>query len=88
MLKVVIVGYGEMFTNLVAATLDADCEIVGVFRKDSIKHHPFVKKIKDIFNPSIEYSYIKSYKLPEISAKSVNSEKFRKKLSLHTFCIN
>ena len=80
MLKVVIIGYGEMFTNLVAATLDAGCEIVGVFRKDSIKHHPFVKKIKDIFNPSIEYSYIKSYKLPEISAKSVNSEKFRKKL--------
>ena len=47
MLKVVIVGYGEMFTNLVAATLDADCEIVGVFRKDSLKYHPFIKKIKD-----------------------------------------
>ena len=80
MLKVVIIGYGEMFTNLVAATLDADCQIVGVFRKDSIKYPSFIKKIKDIFNPSIEYSYIKSYKLPEISAKSVNSEKFRKKL--------
>lgn len=80
MLKVVIVGYGEMFTNLVAATLDADCEIVGVFRKDSLKYHPFIKKIKDIFNPSVEYSYIKSYKLPEITAKSVNSDEFRKKL--------
>ena len=37
-------------------------------------------KIKDIFNPSIEYSYIKSYNLPEISAKGVNTEDFRKKL--------
>ena len=33
MLKVVIVGYGEMFLNLIAATLDANCEIVGVLRK-------------------------------------------------------
>ena len=80
MLRVVIVGYGEMFTNLIAAALDANCEIVGVLRKDSIKHHPFIKKIRDIFNPSIEYSYIKSYGLPEINATSVNSAEFRKTL--------
>ena len=49
MLKVVIIGYGEMFTNLIAAALDAKCEIVGVVRKDSIKYPPFIKKIKDIF---------------------------------------
>ena len=80
MLKVVIIGYGEMFTNLIAAALDANCEIVGVLRKDTIKYHPFIKKIRDIFNPSYEYSYIKSYNLPEINAKSVNSKAFRKKL--------
>ena len=80
MLKVVIIGYGEMFTNLIAGTLDANCEIVGVLRKDSINYHPLIKKIKDIFNPSLEYSYIKSYNLPEIKTKSVNSEDFRKKL--------
>lgn len=80
MLKVVIVGYGEMFTNLIAATLDANCQIVGVLRKDTIKYHPFVKSIKDIFNPSVEYSYIESYNLPEIKAKSVNSNEFRKQL--------
>ena len=60
MLKVVIIGYGEMFTNLIAAALDANCEIVGVLRKDTIKYPPFYKKLKDIFNPSVEYSYIKS----------------------------
>lgn len=80
MLKVVIIGYGEMFTNLIAAAIDADCNIVGVFRKDSIKYNPIIKKFKDIFNPSMEYSYIKSYNLPEINAKSVNSKKFRKEL--------
>ena len=80
MLKVVIIGYGEMFTNLIAASLDAKCEIVGVLRKDTIKYSPFLRKLRDIFNPSIEYSYIKSYNLPEISAKSANSDEFRKKL--------
>ena len=80
MLRVVIIGYGEMFTNLIAATLDANCKIVGVLRKDTINYHPVMKELRDIFNPSIEYSYIKSYKLPEIQARSVNSEDFRKKL--------
>lgn len=80
MLKVVIIGYGEMFTNLIAAALDADCEIVGVFRREMIKYSPIIRKLKDIFNPSVDYNYIKSYKIPEIEARSVNSEEFRKKL--------
>lgn len=80
MLKVVIIGYGDMFTNLIAAALDANCEIVGVFRKDSIKYPAWIKTIKDIFNPSVEYNYIKSYNLTEINATSVNSDAFRKEL--------
>ena len=80
MLKVVIIGYGEMFTNLIAGTLDANCEIVGVFRKEMIKYSFLSRKIKDTFNPSKDYSYIKSYNLHEISANSVNSAKFKKEL--------
>lgn len=80
MLKVVIVGYGDMFMNLIAAALDANCEIVGVFRKERVKYSPIVRKLKDIFNPSFEHNYIKSYNLPEIDARSVNSSEFRKKL--------
>ena len=80
MLKVVIVGYGEMFTNLIAGALDANCEIVGILRKDMIKYPTFVRKLKDIFNPSLDYNYIKSYNIPEINAPSVNSEEFRKAL--------
>ena len=80
MLRVVIVGYGEMFTNLIAATLDAGCDVVGILRKDTVKYSPLIKKFKDIFNPSLECSYIKSYDLPEIDARGVNTEEFRKAL--------
>ncbi len=80
MLKVVIIGYGEMFMNLIAAALDANCEIVGVLRKDMIKYPKVLRKLKDTFNPSVEYNYIKSYNLPEIEAKGVNTEDFRKQL--------
>lgn len=78
MLKVVIIGYGEMFTNLIAGTLDAHCQIVGVLRKETIKYLPILRKIKDIINPSLEYNYIRSYNLPEIEVDSANSEKFKK----------
>ena len=80
MLRVVIIGYGDMFTNLIAGTLDANCKIVGVLRGDSVKYSPIIRKLKDIFNPTKEYNYIKSYNLPEIYTNSVNSEDFRKKL--------
>lgn len=80
MLKIVIIGYGEMLTNLIAAALDANCEIVGILRKETVKYNPFIKKIKDIINPSVEYNYIKSYNLPEINARGVNTDSFRKAL--------
>ena len=81
MLKVVIIGYGEMFTNLIAATLDSRCQIVGVLRRETVKYSSFMRMLKDIINPSVEYNYIKSYNLPEIKGiKSVNSQEFKKKL--------
>lgn len=80
MLKVVIIGYGEMFSNLIAGTLDSGMQIVGVLRKEMVKYPSFLRWLKDIFNPSVEYNYIKSYNLPEIYAKGVNTLEFRKKL--------
>ena len=80
MLRVVVIGYGAMFTNLIAGTLDSGMEIVGVLRKESVKYPRFLRWIKDIINPSQEYSYIKSYNLPEISAKGVNTNEFKKEL--------
>ena len=60
MLKVVIIGYGEMFTNLIAGALDANCKIVGVLRRETIKYHPILRRLKDVINPSLEYNYIRS----------------------------
>ncbi len=80
MLKVVIIGYGEMFNNVIAGTLDSGAKIVGVFRHDRIKYSRFVRWIKDIINPDTDYSYIKSYNLHEIKATSANSDSFRKQL--------
>jgi len=80
MLRVVIIGYGEMFTNLIAGTLDANCKIVGVFRKEMIKYPPLIRWLKDILMPSLDYNYIKSYNLPEIHARGVNTKEFKKAL--------
>ena len=80
MLRVVIIGYGEMFTNLIAGTLDANCEIVGVLRKETVKYNPIIRKIKDVICPSLDHNYIKSYNLPEIQARGVNTAKFKKAL--------
>ena len=80
MLKVVIIGYGTMFTNLIAGALDANCQIVGVLRQERVKYHPIIRKIKDTLNPSLEHNYIKSYNLPEIEARGVNTDEFKKAL--------
>ena len=80
MLRVVIIGYGEMFTNLIAGSLDANCEIVGVFRKEMVQYNPIVRKIKDIICPSLDHNYIKSYNLSEIHARGVNTKGFKKAL--------
>lgn len=80
MLKVVVVGYGEMFSNVIAGTLDSGSKIVGVFRHDKIKMPKWKLWLKDMISPEQDYNYIKSYRLPEISAKSINDEKFKKKL--------
>lgn len=80
MLKVVIIGYGEMFSNMVAGVLDSGSKIVGVLRHDKIKMNPFKLWLKDMVNPEQDYNYIKSYRLKELSFKSVNDEKFRKQL--------
>lgn len=80
MLKVVIIGYGEMLSNVIAGTLDSGSKIVGILRHDKIKYSKIGLWLKDMISPDQEYNYIKSYRLPEINAKSVNDENFRKQL--------
>lgn len=78
MAKVVIVGYGQMFYSLIEGALAGGNEILGVFRNDRIRYNPFHLFFKDIFNPTQDFSIVKSHKLKDIKAKSVNDKKFIK----------
>ena len=75
-MRVVIVGYDQMFSNLILGTLESQNKIVGVFRHERVSIHPFLLFFKDIFAPSKDLSFIRSLKLHEIKAKSVNSKEF------------
>lgn len=80
MFRVVILGHGEMLGNLIAGVQDAKCKIVGVMRYERLKKLDIYTKIKDFILPSTEYSYIKSYNVPELKSKSANSEQFKKEI--------
>lgn len=79
-MKIVILGSGEMFTNLIAGCMDAGANIVGVFRYDRVRYTRFDRFFVDVFNPSKEYNYLKSHKLYEIEARSANSAEFKKEI--------
>ena len=80
MFRVVILGHGDMLSNLIIGATDAKCKIVGVFRYERAKNGTVYQKLKDFLLPSKEYSYMKSYNLPEIKAKKANSQAFKKEL--------
>lgn len=80
MTRVVIVGYGQMFANIITGCISAGYNPVGVFRYDKIKYSPIMLAIKDFIIPSKDKSFISGYNLYEIDATSVNSEKFRREL--------
>lgn len=75
MAKVVLVGYGQMLYSLIEGIV-APHEILGVFRCDKTKYNNFELFFRDIFNPSADYTIIKSKNLYDIKGNSVNSEKF------------
>jgi methionyl-tRNA formyltransferase len=79
-MKVVILGSGQIFMNLIAGCMDAGCDIVGVFRCDRVRFKSIDRVLIDIFNPSNEFNYIKSHKLYEIKARSANSAEFKKEI--------
>ncbi len=79
-MKVVILGKGEMLFNLIEGTLDANCEIVGVFRYERTNIPAWKLKLKDFFNASNDYTIIKHNKLHEIKCKSANCEKFKNEI--------
>lgn len=79
-MKVVILGAGQIFMNVIAGCMDAGCDIVGVFRCDRVRFAPMERVLIDTFNPSNELNYIKSHKIYEIKARSANSAEFKKEI--------
>ncbi len=79
-MKVVVAGYGQMFANLIQGCLESGHQVVGVFRHDRVVYDSLSLKIKDLFAPSVDKSFINAYKLNEITSKSINSEHFKKEL--------
>lgn len=79
-MKVVILGSGQIFMNLIAGCMDAGCDVVGVFRYDKVRFPLIDRFLIDLFNPSQEYTYIKSHKLYELNARSANSAEFKKEI--------
>lgn len=77
-MRIIIVGYDQMFSNLILGTLGSKHRVVGVFRHERVTIHPFWLFFKDIFAPGKDFSFIKSFKLKEIKARSVNSKEFYK----------
>lgn len=79
-MRIVIVGYGEMFQTLISSVLKTQHELVGVFRHDCLKKSRLERFIKDVVTPSDDYNFVRMYQLNEIKAKSVNSPEFIKAL--------
>lgn len=50
-MKVVIIGKGEMLSNLIEGTLSAGCEIVGVLRYERTVMPPLLLKLRDFSKP-------------------------------------
>ena len=79
-MKVVILGKGEMLANLIEGTLNANCQIAGVFRYERTVIPRMLLDILDFFKSSSDVTLIKKYKLHEIKCHSANSEKFKKEI--------
>lgn len=78
-MKVVILGKGEMLSNLIEGTIDSGCEIAGVFRYEYTMNDIFLP-FKDFFKPANDLTLIKQYKLHQIKCNSANSEEFKREL--------
>ncbi len=78
MLKVIIVGTGEMASSLLLGVIEAGHKVVGFLPYERTALSPLRLWIKNIFAPSDFYVIAASKKIPMIDVKSVNSPKFRK----------
>lgn len=75
-MRIILVGYGEMASELLLGLNEAGHDVVGIFRWNRAKMPPIKRFLMDYFNPEKFYSIIKQLNMPEIGAKSINSDEF------------
>lgn len=80
MLRIVIVGTGEMATSLLLGVKEAGHEVVGFFRSERVNKNSFIRGFCDFFAPTDFFMLAKKQGIYEIKSKTVNSEHFRKEL--------
>ena len=74
-MKVVILGKGEMLSNLIEGALAANCQVAGVFRYERTITHPFLLGLKDFFKSSPEVTLIKKYKCSSVTFTGIQRTK-------------
>ena len=79
-MKVVIIGKGEMLSNLIQGVLDSGFDIVGVLRHERVFLSRIGLLFHDFLKSSSDVTLIKKHKLYEIKCKSANSEAFKKEI--------
>ena len=80
MLRVIVVGSGEMASSLLLGVKEAGHKVVGFFRVEKTHLAAPLLWLKDCFAPTDFYMLAKSQKIHEINAKSVNSSEFRREV--------
>lgn len=76
MLRVILVGYGELASSIMLGIIESGHKLAGVFKWDRVEHSSLMVNLKDSIYPDSFTSLIKSCKIPEIKARSVNSPEF------------
>lgn len=79
-MKTVIIGKGLMLANMVLGAIDAGVQIVGVLKYETTSTPQYIQYLKNLLNPSQEYTLLKQLNIKNLNFKSVNSENFRQYL--------
>lgn len=80
MLKIVLLGYGDIAQALILGILKSRHKIVGVLKWERERPNKFTAFLRDTFVPDSLTSIIKANNLYEINAKKANSQRFVKEM--------
>lgn len=77
-MRIVIIGSGEMLSNLIRGAMLGGAEIKGVLRYERLKFSPLRLFFHDFLRSSTELTLIRKNKIKDLPFKSANSEGFKK----------